>query len=205
MKSFAAALLISSAVAQNSTASATVANAAQTTGNFFSGLIKDYLGTTAVVQEFTAVAATAAEPTTLTGSAQWDTTPLGLNYVTMNLKLATPASNLVARTNALVYFQIEKPVFPAGTRLLQAATNSTNTTATNATAPVTGTGDFEGHALVFLAPDATYNATTNATSAPVANYNMYSKTSCATGTQNNVFYDKFCGNTINPTVAASAW
>lgn len=45
MKSFAAALLISSVAAQaNSTASATVANAAQTTGNFFSGLIKDYLG-----------------------------------------------------------------------------------------------------------------------------------------------------------------
>ena len=154
MKSFAAALLISSAVAQTnstSTAAAPVKDAAQTAGNFFSGLVKDYLGTTAVVQEFTAVAATAAEPTTLTGSAQWDTTPLGLNYVTMNLKLATPASNLVAKTNALVYFQIEKPVFPAGSRLLQATTNttSTNTTATNTTAPVTGTGDFEGHALVF--------------------------------------------------------
>ena len=154
MKSFAAALLISSAVAQTnstSTAAATVKDAAQTAGNFFSGLVKDYLGTTAVVQEFTAVAATAAEPTTLTGSAQWDTTPLGFNYVTMNLKLATPASNLVAKTNALVYFQIEKPVFPAGSRLLQATTNttSTNTTATNTTAPVTGTGDFEGHALVF--------------------------------------------------------
>ena len=121
MKSFAAALLISSAVAQTnstSTAAATVKDAAQTAGNFFSGLVKDYLGTTAVVQEFTAVAATAAEPTTLTGSAQWDTTPLGFNYVTMNLKLATPASNLVAKTNALVYFQIEKPVFPAATRLL---------------------------------------------------------------------------------------
>lgn len=145
----------------------------------------------------------------MTGSAQWDTTPLGLNYVTMNLKLATPAANLVAKTNALVYFQIEKPVFPAAARLLQAATNTTNTTAAANTTTVaaTGTGDFEGHALVFLAPDATFNATSNATNAAAiaANYNMYSKTSCSVGAQNTVFYDKFCGATVTATAAASAW
>jgi hypothetical protein len=44
MKSFTAALLISSVVAQSTTQNATAAvkDAANTVGNFFSGLIKDY-------------------------------------------------------------------------------------------------------------------------------------------------------------------
>ena len=208
MKSFAAALLISTAAAQNATA--TVANAAQTAGNFFSGLVKDYLGTTATVREFTAITAVAPDNVGLTGNAQWDTTPLGLNYVTMSLSLTAPTANFVAKTNALVYFQIEKPVFPAATRLLQAATNTTatNTTATNTTATknttmATGTGDFEGHAFVFSAPDVTFNATTNGTTV-AANYNMYTRTDCAAST-NQVFYDKFCSNSAVTTVAASPW
>ena len=202
MKSFAAALLISTAAAQNATA--TVTNAAQTAGNFFSGLVKDYLGTTATVREFTAVTAVAPDNAGLTGNAQWDTTPLGLNYVTMSLSLTAPTANFVARTNALVYFQIEKPVFPAATRLLQAATNTTatNTTATNTT-KVTGTGDFEGHAFVFSAPDVTFNATTNGTTV-AGNFNMYTRTDCAAST-NQVFYDKFCSSSASATVAASPW
>ena len=139
----------------------------------------------------------------MTGSVQWDTTPLGLNYVTLSLALASPAANFVSKTNALVYFQIEKPVFPAGARLLQAAANTTNSTNTTVVV-ATGTGDFEGHALVFSQPDASYNATTNATTI-AANYNFYSKTKCATVSNNQVFYDKFCSGTATATVAASAW
>jgi len=202
MKSFAAALLISTAAAQNATA--TVANAAQTAGNFFSGLVKDYLGTTATVREFTAVTAVAPDNAGLTGNAQWDTTPLGLNYVTMSLSLTAPTANFVARTNALVYFQIEKPVFKAETRLLQAAPNATatNTTATNTTM-VTGTGDFEGHAFVFSAPDVTFNATSNGTTV-TANFNMYSRNDCAASTS-QVFYDKFCSGSPVATTASSPW
>ena len=204
MKSFAAALLISTAAAQNATA--TVTNAAQTAGNFFSGLVKDYLGTTAVVRDFTAVAAVSPDNVGLTGNAQWDTTPLGLNYVTMSLSLTAPTANFVARTNALVFFQIEKPVFPAKARLLQTAT-ATNSTATNTTATpaamVTGTGDFEGQAFVFSAPDVTYNATTNGTTV-TANYNFYSKTDCAASTS-QTFYDKFCSGNAITTTASSPW
>jgi len=128
----------------------------------------------------------------LTGSVQWDTTGVGLNYVTLSLSLASPAANFAARTNALLYFQIEKPVFPAATRLLQAATNTTkpanstnSTNSTNTTAPVvTGTGDFEGHALLFTGADASYNATAaNNSAAPTAfsgNFNMYSRVNCNT-------------------------
>ena len=206
MKSFAAALLISTAAAQNATA--TVTNAAQTAGNFFSGLVKDYLGTTATVREFTAVTAVAPDNAGLTGNAQWDTTPLGLNYVTMSLSLTAPTSNFIARTNALVYFHIEKPVFQASARLLQTET-ATNTTATNTTATttpavkVTGTGDFEGQAFVFSAPDVSFNATTNGTTI-AANYNIYSKTNCATGTGQS-FYDKFCSGNAITTTASSPW
>jgi hypothetical protein len=125
----------------------------------------------------------------LTGSVQWDNTGVGLNYVTLSLSLASPAANFASKTNALLYFQIEKPVFPAATRLLQAATNTTkpanSTNSTNTTAPVvTGTGDFEGHALLFTGADASYNATAaNSSAAPTAfsgNFNMYSRVNCNT-------------------------
>jgi len=95
----------------------------------------------------------------LSGSIRWDVAPAGLSYVTWSLSLASPASNFAAKTNALVYFQIEKPVFPvAEVRLNQTATTNTtnttkpaNTTNTNTTAPVvSGTGDFEGHSIVFV-------------------------------------------------------
>jgi hypothetical protein len=128
--------------------------------------------------EFSAVAATASEPTTLSGTIQWDVAALGLNYVTLSLSLASPAANFATRTNALVYFQIEKPVFPAATRLLQAAANTTNSTNTTNTTVPSGTGDFEGHALVFNGADAAVVNTTNTTKIAF-NYNSYSRNNCA--------------------------
>jgi len=115
----------------------------------------------------------------LSGSIQWDVAALGLNYVTLSLSLASPAANFATKTNALVYFQIEKPVFPAATRLLQAAANTTNSTnTTNTTVVPTGTGDFEGHALVFAGADAAFVNTTNTTKIAF-NYNSYTRNNCA--------------------------
>jgi hypothetical protein len=132
----------------------------------------------------------------------------------LSLSLASPAANFAAKTNALVFFQIEKPIFPAATRLLQATSNTTkpaNTTATNSTNTTnttvvpTGTGDFEGHALVFTGADAAVVNTTNSTKIAF-NYNSYSKNNCADSkVAQNVFYDKFCGSAFTATTSGSVW
>jgi hypothetical protein len=187
----------------NSTAAATVSNAANTVGNFFSGLIKDYATSTADIVPFVAIANTTATGPSLSGSVQWDTTGVGLNYVSLSLSYSAPASTFADGTNSLVWFQVEKPVFPAGSRLLQAATNTTKpANSTNTTAPmVTGTGDYEGQALVFTGPDKTWNTTNNVT-APAFDYNFVGKTSCV---GDKSFYTAFCGKTATATVAASYW
>lgn len=182
-----------------SNATASISNAAQTTGNFFSGLIKDYIGTTASVQSFTAVSSTTATGVSLKGEVQWDTTPLGLNYLTMSMAYSAPVSTFVAKTNTLLWFQVEKPVIAPAARLLQAATNTTTTNTTAAV--VTGTGDFEGQALVFTGPDANFNTTSNLTKSNF-DYAVVGKTSCV---GDKLFYTTFCGKTATNTVAASFW
>lgn len=170
MKSFAATLLISAVVAQNSTNSTTekvttaVKDTANKVANFFSGLLSDYVGEPSDVEKFVAVVA-GADSTGLSGDVEYRTTKVGANWVTMSLSLSSPAANFAAKTSALVYFQVEKPVFPAGARLLQTVANKTTNTTANVTVVASGTGDFESVAHVFSAPDATWTNASNLTNA----------------------------------------
>lgn len=107
MKTFAATLLIASSAAQSTTV-----------GNIFSGLIKDYLASDWLVHEFSAVKGVADTDPSLDGSVQWDTTSLGLNFLTMSLALTAPVATFGAGTNQMVWFQVEEPIIPAAARLL---------------------------------------------------------------------------------------
>lgn len=128
MKSFYFALLFASALAQNSTAPD------------FKGLLADYLSASSQNVTFSAFDPT---PTNagFGGVVSMQTTLAGVRYVSVELELKGNSSFYGSGAQQLVYFQIEEPVPTptAAARLLQAAANSTNTTA-----PAAGTGWFEG-------------------------------------------------------------
>jgi hypothetical protein len=195
MRTFVSALLLSTALAQNTTAAVTaVQDSWSSVKNWFAETTVTYLQDEQLKQPFGNY--TSAANHNLTSTISLDTTLIGANFVTVAMDLSSSNSaHWVNGTYSLLYFQIEEPV-PAetteGARLLQ-----TNATATEA-APVTGTGNFEGWLGLLAGP--------NTVSGPVklaANKQLWGTTNMNTV---NDWFTTF-GNTkgATATVDADPW
>ena len=196
MRTFVGALLLAAASAQATTNSTSttdsIKKAVSDISNWLLGKTKEVLSTDTQNKEFKLYAETA---TTfgLDFNISLDNTALGVNFVTADLRLGGPTANWASGTAQLIYFQIEQPVeATAAARLLQATTNSA---ATTTTAPVTGTGNWEGWSGSIVQPWTTATALRT-------NKNSWGKRSFKTDT---TVYTSFGGTDAVATTSSSAW
>jgi hypothetical protein len=196
MRTFVGALLLAAASAQATTNSTSttdsIKKAVSDISNWLLGKTKEVLSTDTQNKEFKLYAETA---TTfgLDFTISLDNTALGVNFVTADLHLGGPTANWASGTAQLIYFQIEQPVqATAAARLLQATTNST---ATTTTAPVTGTGNWEGWSGSIVQPWTTATALRT-------NKNSWGKRSFKT---DNTVNTSFGGTDAVTTTSSSAW
>lgn len=201
MRTFVSALLVATAVAQNSTSNSTTTTSTSTSAtdsikkavsdvtNWLLGKTKENLSTDSQKQEVPLYDVT---NTTMGLAACFslDNTALGVNFVTARLDVSGYADKWANGTAVLAYFQVEQPVPTPAARLLQASNSTSNTTV------ATGTGNYEGWSGSAMFP------LTNNTVVLKTNKNSWGKKLFK---GDNQVYTSFGGADAVNTNSSSAW
>ena len=126
----------------------------------------------------------------MSGVFTYENTYLGVSSLRCKLDLTAPVAFFGPQTYQMVYFQIEEPVMVEDdtARLLQTA------------ALATGTGNYEGNALVFLG--AGNNVAADGTIVVNKSYRLLGTTKCS---GDNKYFSEFCTAARTVTVAADSW
>ena len=183
MKSFAATLLFAFVSAQDTD---DAFNAGQ-------ALVADYLLSDSQDHEFTAVTGATATDASLSGVFTYENTYLGVSSLRCKLNLTAPVAFFGPQTYQMVYFQIEEPAHMDEDehdheRLLQDEVVET------------GTGNYEGNALLFLAPGN--NVAADGTIVVTNSYDLLGTTNCS---GDNKYYSGFCTADKTITFSSDSW